>query len=72
VNRRYSSSFNVTIGCVSCLLFIYLCAVNSCCSTAVHQPSCALCDRPVSDADIQNLDKRLMQTMDMIVMKKKR
>lgn len=28
--------------------------------------------RPVSDADIQNLDKRLMQTMDMIIMKKKR
>ena len=28
--------------------------------------------RPVSDADIQNLEKRLMQTMDMIVMKKKR
>lgn len=28
--------------------------------------------RPVSDADIQSLEKRLMQTMDMIVMKKKR
>jgi len=28
--------------------------------------------RPVSDSDIQNLDKRLMQTMDMIIMKKKR
>ena len=28
--------------------------------------------RPVSDADIQVLEKRLMQSMDMIVMKKKR
>ena len=28
--------------------------------------------RPVSDADIQLLERRLMQTMDMIVMKKKR
>jgi hypothetical protein len=28
--------------------------------------------RPISDSDIQGHERRLMQTMDMIVMKKKR
>ena len=30
------------------------------------------CCRPVSDSDIQILERRIMQTMDMIIMKKKR
>ena len=33
---------------------------------------CLCVARPVSDSDIQVLERRIMQTMDMIVMKKKR